>query len=136
MDSKPFLVESFINDYFFLPALFDSGCLPYAAFSENIVQKHKLPRIPVEHRNLQLAKNDQNPHKISQITYATLDINGRRERLWDYIIEGLHYDLILGKGWAERNHVIYDAKDHALYFQEGNKRSRILEKGVVTKAGT
>lgn len=77
MDSKPFLVESFINDYFFLPALFDSGCLPYAAFSENIVKKHKLPRIPVEHRNLQLAKNDQNYHKISQITYATLDINGR-----------------------------------------------------------
>ena len=82
MESKPFLVETFINDQFFLLALFDSGCLQYAAFSKNIVMKHKLPRISVEQRNLQLAKNDKPYHKINQITHVTLDIHGWCERLW------------------------------------------------------
>ncbi|CCE29517.1 uncharacterized protein CPUR_03364 [Claviceps purpurea 20.1] len=43
------------------------------------------------------------------MTYLNLNINGRRQRVFGYVIRYLHYDLILGKGWAEANHVVYKA---------------------------
>lgn len=78
MDSGPFLIDAFINNHFYLCALFDSGCLPYAAFNENTVINRNLPRIPINHRLLKLAKDDKCSFKIKYITYATLDINGRK----------------------------------------------------------
>ena len=113
LDSTPFLVEAFLNKTPLL-AFFDPGCLPYAAFSERLVRKQNLPRIPVATRQLRLAKNEEEDlprHIVNEMTYAVMDI-GRgdyTERLYGYIIPNLHYDVILGKGWAERNRVIYDA---------------------------
>lgn len=127
MDSKPFLTETFINNRFLLPALFDSGYLPYVAFSEYIVKKQKLPRIPIEDRKLLLAKNDTKSHKISHIKYVILDIKGRRECLWGYVIKNLHCDLIVGKAWAERNTIIYDANGHSLYINQGEEKFKRLE---------
>ena len=69
------------------------------------------------------------PHKINHITYVTLDIHGRRKRLWGYVIKDLHYDLMLGKGWAERNNVVYEAKSHTLYMNKGQQKLKMLEKG-------
>lgn len=37
MDSKPFLIDAFIINMFTLRALFDTGCLPYAAFNNSLV---------------------------------------------------------------------------------------------------
>lgn len=119
MDSLPFLIDTFINNNFYLRALFDSGCLPYAAFNGSIVLHRNLPRIPVKQRLLKLAKDDKNYFMIKFITFATLDINGRKERLWGYVIPSLHYDLMLGKGWAERNKVIYKAEEHSLFIGKG-----------------
>ncbi|KAI1006047.1 hypothetical protein K3495_g2170 [Podosphaera aphanis] len=133
MDNRPFLIEAFINDLFFVPALFDSGCLPYAAFSEDIAKKYKLPRIPIEKRELKLAKEDVNPYKISHVTYVTLDIQGRRERLWGYLIRDLQYDLIPGKGWAERNKVIYEAGKHTLHMGQENQQVTVHEIGWMKK---
>ncbi|KAI1003065.1 hypothetical protein K3495_g5141, partial [Podosphaera aphanis] len=127
MDSKPFLIDAFINDHFYLSALFDSGCLPYAAFSEETVKKRNLPRILVEPRELKLAKDDDKSYKINYITFVTLDISGRKERLWGYVIHGLHYDLILGKGWAERNNAVYQAGDHVLHIGQGHQKVKIYE---------
>ncbi|KAI0996378.1 hypothetical protein K3495_g11801 [Podosphaera aphanis] len=112
MDSKPFLIDTFINNNFYLSALFDSGCLPYAAFKP---------------RQLKLAKDDDKSYKIYQITFVTLDISDRKERLWGYVIHGLHYDLILGKGWAERNNAVYQAGDHVLYIGRGHQKVKIYE---------
>ena len=109
MDSKPFLIDCLINNLFRLHILFDTGYLPYSAYSASFVTRNKLPRILVESRELKLAQEDEHTHPIDSITYVTLDINGRRERLWGYVIKNLHYDLILGKGWAESNNVVYKA---------------------------
>lgn len=129
MDSGPFLIDAFINNQFYLCALFDSGCLPYAAFNEKTVIDQNLPRIPINHRLLKLAKDDKVCFKIKYITYATLDINGRKERLWGYVIPGLHYGLILGKGWAERNNAIYKAGEHLLSIGQNNQQIQVYEKG-------
>lgn len=129
MDSKPFLIDAFINNMFTLRALFDTGCLPCAAFSDSLVTLRNLPRIAVEERQLKLAKDDDHSHTINHITYVTLDINGRRERIWGYVIKDLHYDLILGKGWAERNNVVYKAGKHLLRIGDGPQRVRVREAG-------
>ncbi|KAI0990963.1 hypothetical protein K3495_g17224, partial [Podosphaera aphanis] len=87
-----------------------------------MAKKHNLPRIPVQERELKLAKEDNNSFRISHATYVTLDINGRKERLWGYLIRDLQYDLILGKGWAERNEVVYEASQHLLHIGQGDQR--------------
>ncbi|CCE27870.1 uncharacterized protein CPUR_01344 [Claviceps purpurea 20.1] len=43
------------------------------------------------------------------MTYSHLDINGRRDRVFGYVIRDLHYDRFLGKGWAKANHFVYNA---------------------------
>ena len=60
MDSSPFLIDTFINNIYPVHALFDTRCLPFAAFSEDLVRAKNLPRIPIPARDLKLAKND--PH--------------------------------------------------------------------------
>ena len=97
MDSSPFFIDTFINNIYPVYALFDTGYLPFAAFSEDLVRAKNLPCIPILARDLKLAKNDPHIYKIKDITYCTLDINQRRERIWGYIIRHLHYELILRK---------------------------------------
>ena len=129
MDSSPFLIDTFINNIYPVHALFDTGCLPFAAFSEDLVRAKNLPRIPIPARDLKLAKNDPHTYKIKDITYCTLDINGRRERIWGYIIRHLHYELILGKAWAEDNDVVYKARKRLLRIGNGSQRINIREHG-------
>ncbi|CCE31587.1 uncharacterized protein CPUR_05440 [Claviceps purpurea 20.1] len=112
-----------------LPALFDTGCLPYTAVSDSLVKRHQLPRIPIESRELKLAKDDNHSHPIDSVTYLNLDINGRRERVFGYVIKGLHHDLILGKGWAETNHVVYKAGKRLLRIGTGPTRINVREAG-------
>ncbi|CCE31947.1 uncharacterized protein CPUR_05804 [Claviceps purpurea 20.1] len=116
-----------------LSALFDTGCLPYTAISDSLVKRHHLPRIPVESRELKLAKDDNHSHPIDSITYFNLDINGRRERIFGYVIKDLHYDLILGKGWAEANHVVYKAGKRLLRIGNGPTRINVREAGWMNR---
>jgi hypothetical protein len=58
MDSTPFLIDALVNSSFYIDSLIDNGCLCYSAFSQEIVRQKKLPRIPIKHRELKLAKND------------------------------------------------------------------------------
>ncbi|KAM4065547.1 reverse transcriptase (RNA-dependent DNA polymerase) [Hirsutella rhossiliensis] len=70
------------------------------------------------------------------MAFITMDIDGRAERLYGYVIPGLEFDLILGKGWAERNDVVIDrTKDlrdarlvSASVFMATTKRMRRLKK--------
>lgn len=129
MDSPPFLFDVFINHHSEIQAFFDTGCLPYAAFSENLVRTHNLPRIPIPPRPLQLAKDGTPDYNLNSLTYATVDVNGRVERVYGYIIPHLHYDLILGKGWAERNHAVYKAKRRLLQIGQSTHRTNVHESG-------
>lgn len=110
-------------------ALYDTGCLPFSAFGETYAALNHLPRIPIQERQLKLAKGDEHTHRIQYMTYATIDIDGRRERIFGYVIPGLHYDLILGKGWGECNNVIYKAGKRQLRIGRGPSRVRIRESG-------
>ncbi|KJZ68287.1 hypothetical protein HIM_12322 [Hirsutella minnesotensis 3608] len=122
-----------VNNTSYIKAFFDSGCLPYAAFSEEFVRKHHIPRIPVEKRLLKLAKKDEIQHAITDMAFITMDIDGRAERLYGYVIPGLEFDLILGKGWAERNDVVYKAGKRFLQIGRGNSRVKVRESGWMDK---
>ena len=65
------------------------------------------------------------------MTYATIDINGRQERVYGYVIPGLHYDIILGKGWCERNDVHYKAKKRQLQIGPPHNRIQVRESGWI-----
>lgn len=131
MDGAPFLIDSLVNATKYIDLFYDSGCLPYAVFSEELVRKQRLPRIDVEKRRLVLAKSEdrEKAATISQMTYATIDIDGRQERVFGYIIKDLAYPIILGKPWGERNDVVYRAKGRTLRI--GSKAHGIVvrEKG-------
>lgn len=62
----------------------------------SIVKFHKLPQIPIEKRELKLAKKDPKHRIISRITYVNIDIDGRVQKVWGYVIQGPAYDMILG----------------------------------------
>lgn len=124
MDSKPFLIDTLIDSSFYLKALLDTGCLCFSAFSDDLVKKKKLPRIPIERRDLKLAENDDKERSIDFITRVEIDIDGRKENIYGYVIKDLAYDAILGKPWMEKNDVVYLAKKRAIYL--GSKKHGLL----------
>jgi hypothetical protein len=132
MESTPFLIDTLINGTSFTESFFDNGCIPYAAFSEKTVRTHRLPRIPIDAKQLALAKESHENGedlRITHMTYATIDIDGRAERVYGYIVKGLSFPIILGKAWAERNSVRYIAAKRKLFIGRGHQRITIREKG-------
>lgn len=119
MDTTPFIIDVLMNSAFYVDALFDSGCLCLSAFSSQFVHNRKLPRIPIEARPLRLADKDEREKMITHITYADIDINGRCQRIFGYIIKDLSYDLILGKPWMEKNGVVYRSAKRTIEFEDG-----------------
>ena len=116
LDGSPFIIEVLINKSFYANTFMHSGCLCYSAFNKSFVKRHKLPRIPIECRGLQLAKNDLQRQVINEITFIDMDIDGRTEKVWGYIIKNLAYDIILGDPWMRNNDVIYNAHRHSIRF--------------------
>lgn len=128
LNSSPFLIDVLLNSTCYATALFDTGCLPYAVFDCSFANQTHLPRLPVRHRSLKLAKEGPTI-PITEMTYVTLDINGRAERVFGYIVADLHYNIILGKGWAERNNVTYKAGMKFLTLGSGANAIRVKESG-------
>lgn len=124
-----------INNSRFTDSFIDSGCLCYAAFDESLVTRMRLPRIAIRKRQLKLAKNDEERRVISEITYAEVDIDGHRERVFGYVIKGLAYPIILGDPWMRSNDVVYMARQRKLRI--GSKKHGIIvrEKGWETHGG-
>ena len=116
MDTTPLIIDCMLNSSFYHEAFIDNGCLCNAAFSSQLVHQRKLPRIVVTPRELQLAEKDTQTRHITHITYADFDIDGRKERVWGYVIKNLAYPIILGKPWMEKNDVVYLAKKRAIRF--------------------
>ncbi|KAI0996563.1 hypothetical protein K3495_g11619 [Podosphaera aphanis] len=129
MNSNPFLIDCQINSVFYVESLVDTGCLCFAAFSENLVKKNHLPRIRIPDRKLQLAENGNTENVIKYITYANFDIDGRREKIFGYVIKNLAYDVILGKPWMEHNDVVYLSKKRAIRFGSTKNGLIVKEKG-------
>jgi hypothetical protein len=84
--------------------------LCYAAFNEFIIRALKLSRIFIPYKFLKFAKEDIKEKKISFITYANVDIDKYKKRIFGYIIKKLAFSLILGDPWLKHNNVTYKAR--------------------------
>ena len=116
LDGSPFLIEILLNKSFYSDALLDSGCLCYSAFNLSFVKRHKLPRLPIQARELKLAKKDSQGQAITEITCVDIDIDGKHERIRGYIIEDLAYNMILGDPWMRQNNIVYNARPRYIRF--------------------
>jgi hypothetical protein len=110
MNSSPFYINILINLAKFTKAFINNGCLCYAAFNEFIIRVLKLPRIFIFYKFLKLAEENMEKRKISFITYANVDIDGYKKRIFGYVIKKLVFPFILGDPWLKHNNVTYKAK--------------------------
>jgi hypothetical protein len=110
MNSSFFYTNILINSTKFIKAFIDNDCLCYTAFNESIVRALKLSRIFISYKFLKLAEEDMEKRKISFITYANVDIDGYKERIFGYVIKKLAFSLILKDPWLKYNNVTYKEK--------------------------
>jgi hypothetical protein len=75
-----------------------------------MVRALKLSRIFILYRSLKLAKENMEKRKISFITYADVDIDGYKKRIFGYVIKKLAFPFILGNPWLKYNNVTYKAR--------------------------
>ncbi|KAI0998037.1 hypothetical protein K3495_g10153 [Podosphaera aphanis] len=129
MKSSPFLIDCQVNSSFYIKALIGTGCLCFATFSKDIVKKNNLPRIKIPEKTLQLAEKDEKERTISEMTFIELDIDGRREKPYGYIILDLAYDMILGKPWMEQNDLVYVARKREIRFGSSDVIQVVKEQG-------
>jgi hypothetical protein len=110
MNSSFFYINILINLAKFIKAFINNGCLCYIAFNEFMVRALKLPRIPIFYKFLKLAEEDIKERKIFFITYANVDIDGYKKRIFGYVIKKLAFPFILEDPWLKYNNVIYKAR--------------------------
>jgi hypothetical protein len=75
-----------------------------------MVRVLKLSRIFIFYKFLKLAEKNMKKRKISFITYANVDIDGYKKRIFGYVIKKLAFFFILGNPWLKHNNVIYKAR--------------------------
>lgn len=107
--SSPLLIDCLINNLFYVKAMIDTGCLCFSIFDESLVRKCNVYSEYIAPRLLRLA-DGKATIKINQIARVNMDIDGRQEILWGYVMPNLAYPMILGKPWMEYNDVVYAAK--------------------------
>jgi hypothetical protein len=110
MNNSSFYINILINLAKFIKAFINNSYLCYAAFNEFIVRVLKLSRISIFHRFLKLAKENMKEKKIFFITYANIDIDKYKERIFGYIIKKLAFPFILRDPWLKHNNVTYKAR--------------------------
>ncbi|KAI1006416.1 hypothetical protein K3495_g1806 [Podosphaera aphanis] len=96
----------------------DTGCLCFAVIDEALVRTKNLFSHLVTPRQLKLADNGQTA-TITRAARFKLDIDGRVEYVWRYVMPRLAYPIILGKPWLERNNVVYSAGEKVLQIGTG-----------------
>ncbi|KAI0996768.1 hypothetical protein K3495_g11415 [Podosphaera aphanis] len=110
----------------------DTGCLCLSVIDESLVRNHKLYTKSIRPRRLKLAEESKEL-KITQITHFKMDIDGRQEQIWGYVMLNLAYPIILGKPWMERNKVVYAAEDHSLLIEHGGQKLLVRASGWCDK---
>jgi hypothetical protein len=98
-----------------------------------MVRALKLPRIPISYRFLKLAEEDMEKRKISFITYANVDIDGYKERIFGYVIKKLAFSLILGDPWLKHNNVTYKARKKQFRIRSKKHKLIIKESGWLNR---
>jgi hypothetical protein len=129
MDSSFFYINTLINSAKFIKAFIDNGCLCYAAFNESMIRALKLSRISIFYKFLKLAEENMEERKISFITYANVDIDEYKKRIFGYVIKKLAFSFILGNSWLKYNNVIYKARKRQLRIR--SKKHKL----IVRKSG-
>jgi hypothetical protein len=129
MNSSPFYINTLINSAKFIKAFINNGCLYYTAFNEFMVRALKLSRIFIFYKFLKLAEKDIKEKKISFITYANVDIDGYKEKIFGYVIKKLAFFLILGDPWLKHNNVIYKARKKQFRIRSKKHELIIKESG-------
>jgi hypothetical protein len=126
MNNSLFYINTLINSAKFIKAFINNGCLCYAAFNEFMVRALKLSRISISHKFLKLAKKNMEERKISFITYANVDIDEYKKRIFKYVIKKLVFSFILGNPWLRHNNVIYKARKKQ--FRIKSKKHKLIIK--------
>jgi hypothetical protein len=126
MDSFSFYINTLINLAKFIKAFINNNCLCYAVFNEFMIRALKLSRIFILYRFLKLAKENMEERKISFITYADVDIDGHKKRIFGYVIKKLAFSLILGDPWLKYNNVTYKARKRQLRIK--SKKHKLIVK--------
>jgi hypothetical protein len=106
MNSSFFYINILINSAKFIKAFINNGCLYYAAFNEFIIRALKLSRIFISYKSLKLAEKDIEKKKISFITYANVDIDEYKKKIFRYIIKKLVFSFILGDLWLKYIYIL------------------------------
>jgi hypothetical protein len=127
MNNFPFYINILFNLAKFIKAFINNGCLCYTAFIESIVRALKLSRIFILYKFLKLAEEDIEERKISFITYANVDIDGYKERIFRYVMKKLAFSLILWDPWLRHNDVIYKMRKRQLRIRS-KKHKLIIKK--------
>jgi hypothetical protein len=127
MNNSLFYINILINLAKFIKAFINNGCLCYAAFNEFMVRALKLSRISIPYKSLKLAEKNIKGRKISFITYANVDINGYKKRIFRYVIKKLAFSLILEDPWLKHNNVTYKARKKQFRI-ESKKHKLIIRK--------
>lgn len=66
---------------------------------------------------MKLAEEDPNKKIILHITWAYVDIDGHKEKIFGYVIDKIAFPFILGNLWMQRNDVVYTARARTLHIR-------------------
>lgn len=128
MHSTPFLIGCLINNLFYTKSLIDTCCLCYSAIDENLVRNYYLKVHNITERSLRLA-DGLHSIKICKIACVDMDIDGRHEKIWGYVMPHLAYPIILGKAWMEKNVVVYLSKRRCIRIGTRRNGQIVRERG-------
>jgi hypothetical protein len=133
MDNSLFYTNTLINSAKFTKVFINNGCLCYAAFNESIIRALKLLCIFISYRFLKLAEEDMEKRKISFITYANVNIDGYKKRIFGYVIKKLVFSFILRNFWLKHNNLIYKARKKQLRIKSKKHKLIIKESGWLNR---
>ncbi|KAI0993173.1 hypothetical protein K3495_g15011, partial [Podosphaera aphanis] len=106
----------------------DTGCLCFAIIDEKLARKNNIFCEFIPSRRLRLADGKQEV-RINKIARWKMDIDGRGEQIWGYVMPNLAYPIILGKPWMEINDVTFRAKQRSLCIGTGKNMITVKASG-------
>ena len=105
-------------------AMVDSGCLTFAFVSSAFARKARLERLEIGRKTIDTASG---PGEITQAVRIDLDIDGLRESLWAYVLEGeQEYEMILGRPWLDRHQVLIDSNRKVLRLKPHGRNTELI----------
>jgi hypothetical protein len=116
MVTDPFVIPIVANQFTSGTGFVDSGCLTYSLTNDRFARRAKLERIPTNNP-IPIEGINGKAGVITEIARIPLDIEGRTEEAWAYIVEEtLGYDMILGLPWMKKQDVSLRPRTEKLIF--------------------